>query len=203
MQLADGVRQVVAGLLAASLFLALYLGASLVWWLALGLAVLAYGALLLLIRRRPRTDEVMLAERVSQADLDAAAASLARAAERLRAASLAAPAGDRADLATMAAHVQSIRELILADPNDYRMARPFVGFYLPRMVETVETYVSLAKRSHGTEQDRLAELGERIRAFGPVVQKIDRACLENDLNALEAEVEALGFQMKRIAGVPS
>jgi hypothetical protein len=203
MQLPEGVRQIVAGLLASAVFLALFLGGSLVWWVALGLSVLSFFAFLLVIRKRPLASEVMLGERISQADLDTAAAGLASAGSRLRAASEAAPVADRADLADMADHVLSIRDLILADPNDYRLARPFITFYLPRIVETVETYVGLAQRARGAQSARLAELGQRIKDFGPVVRKIDKACLDNDLESLEAEVEALGFQVKRIAGVAS
>ncbi len=203
MQLPDGPRQIVAGLLAGVVFLLLFLGVPLVWWAALGLSALAYAAFLIIIRKRPPASEVMVAERVTKADLDAAAASLALAGARLRVASEAAPAADRTDLAGMADNVLSIRDLILSDPNDYRLAKPFVGFYLPRIVETVESYVSLAKLARGEQSARLAELGERIKSFAPVVRKIDRACLDNDLAALESEVDALGFQMKRIAGVPS
>ncbi len=203
MQLPEGLRQIVAGLLASVVFLALFLGGSLVWWVALGLSVLSYLAFLLVIRKRPLSSEIMLGERVSQADLDAAAAGLAAAGERLRVAAGAAPAQDRGDLSDMADHVLSIRDLILADPADYRLARPFITFYLPRIVETVETYVGLAQRARGAQSERLAELGRRIKDFGPVVRKIDKACLDNDLEALEAEVEALGFQVKRIAGVAS
>ena len=65
----------------------------------------------------------------------------------------------------------------------------------------MESYVALARLSRGDQSERLAELGQRIKDFGPVVRKIDRACLDNDLAALESEVDALGFQMKRIAGV--
>jgi len=201
MLMPDGPRQVVAGLLAGAVFLMLFLGASMAWWAALSLSLAAYFAFLIIIRKRLSASEVMVAERVTKADLDAAAASLASAGARLRGASEAAPEAVRTDLAVMADHVLSIRDLILSDPNDYRLAKPFVGFYLPKIVETVESYVALAKLSRGDQSARLAELGQRIKEFGPVVRKIDRACLDNDLAALEAEVDALGFQMKRIAGV--
>jgi 5-bromo-4-chloroindolyl phosphate hydrolysis protein len=203
MELPEGVRQIVAGLLASAVFLALFLGGALVWWVALGLGAVAYFAFLLIIRKRPLSSEVMLGDRVSKADLDAAAAGLAAAGARLRAAAQAAPVADQREMADMADHVLSIRDLILADPNDYRLARPFVTFYLPKIVEMVESYVSLAKRAKGAQSARLADLGQRIRGFAPIVRKIDKACLDNDLAALEAEVEALGFQVKRIAGVES
>lgn len=201
--LPDGPRQILAGLIAAAGFLGLYLGLSLVWWAALPLAALTYFALLLVIRRKPPATEVMVGERVSQADLSQAAAALLAASQRLGQAAAQAPEADRGDLETMASHVLSIRTLIQADPNDYRMARQFIDYYLPRIVEAVESYVALAKLSHTTPDPRLAELGARIRGFGGVVEKIDRACIANDFDALESEVEALGFQLKRVGGVPA
>lgn len=200
--LPDGPRQILAGLVAGLLFLGLYLGLSLVWWAALALAVAGYFALLLVVRRKPPSTEVMVGERVSQADLQQAAALLLAGNQRLAKAAAQAPTADRAGLETMASHVLSIRSLILADPNDYRMARLFVDYYLPRIVEAVESYVALAKLSQTVPDPRLADLGARIRDFGGVVEKIDRACIENDFDALESEVEALGFQLKRVAGVP-
>lgn len=198
MRLPDGPRQILAALLAAAVFLGLYLGAALVWWAALGLAVLAYFALLLLVQRRRPLDEVMLTDQVSAQDIDRAAKALVGAGARLNAAAAASPDADRPDLADMAAHVLSIADLIRADPNDYRLARRFIDYYLPRIVETVETYVTLAKRARGENAARLADLGKQIKDFGPVVRKIDQACLDNDFAALEAQVEALGFQMKRV-----
>lgn len=196
MQLPDGIRQIVATLLAAGAFLGLFFGATLVWWLALGLAVLVYGAALLIIARKPPASEVMIADRISQADLNRAAAALAQAGTRMQQAAQQAPADDRADLNEMGEHLLSIRDRVLEDPEDYRRTRRFVDYYLPKILETVEAYTDLARKSRGTPA-RLHDLGARIRRFGPVIAKIDAACLENDFVALEAEVEALGVQMTR------
>lgn len=197
MNLPDGPRQILAALVAAAGFLGLYFGLSLVWWLALGLAVAVYAALLLLIpRRRPET-EIMLTERVSAADIRAATQRLEDAAGRLMKAAGIAPEADRAAIADMAAHVGSIRLQIEHDPQDYRAARRLVTSYLPNMVASVENYVGLASRAQGSNQDRLSALSAGIRNYGPALERIDQACLENDFNALEAEVEALGIQMKR------
>lgn len=198
MAVADGFRQILAGLLAAAVFLGLYLWAALVWWAALGLAAVGYFALLLLIPRRKPLDEVMLTDRVTAQDIARAVQALNSAATRLKAAAGAAPASDRAELAQMSDHVLSIRDLVKADPNDYRTARRFVDYYLPQIVETVEAYVALAKLARGGNEARLADLGTQIRSFGPVVQKINQACIDNDFAALEAQVSALGFQMKRV-----
>ena len=198
MQIPDGPRQILAALLASAVFLALFLPAGLVWWAALGLAALAYFALLLAIPRRKPMAEVMLTNEVSAADVARATDALTNAAFRMNEAAKLAPAADHGGLTDMSGHLTSIRELIKADPSDYRQTRQFISFFLPQIVATVEAYVALARLSQGGNADRLAELGGTIRGFVPVVAKIDQACLENDFAALEAQVFALQFQLKRV-----
>ena len=115
MQLPDGPRQIVAGLLAGAVFLLLFLGVPLVWWAALGLSLAAFLAFLFIIRKRLSASEVMVAERVTKADPQEAAASLASAGVRLRAASEAASVAIHTDMAVVADHVPSIRDLVLSD----------------------------------------------------------------------------------------
>lgn len=198
MALPDGPRQLLAAALASAAFLALFLKAGLVWWLALGLAVLVYGALLLMIPRRRPLSEVMVSDQVSAQDIAKATAALTLAINRLDAAARAMPQGDSLSLGEMSRHLASIRELIKADPRDFRQTRQFVGYFLPLIVTTVESYVELAKLAQGENATRLAELGKVIQGFAPVVQKIDQACIENDFTALEAQVSALQFQLKRV-----
>lgn len=198
MSIPDGPRQILAALLASATFLALFFAAGLVWWLALGLAALAYFALLLIIPRRRPLDEVMVSDQVSAQDIARATDALTNAAFRLNAAAQIAPATEKAGLLDMSQHLTSIRELIKADPKDYRQTRQFIGYFLPMIVTTVESYVGLAKLAQGDNAARLAELGGMIRGFVPVVQKIDQACIENDFVALESQVSALQFQLKRV-----
>ena len=198
MSLPDGPRQILAALLASAAFLGLFLGAALVWWLALPLAAVTYGALLLIIPRRPPLTEVMLTDQVSAADIARATDALTNAAYRLNEAAKIAPPADRTGLTDMSNHLTSIRELIKSDPKDYRQTKQFISYFLPLIVTTVESYVGLAKLAQGENAARLAELGTMIKGFVPVVQKIDQACLENDFTALEAQVSALQFQLKRV-----
>ncbi|KAJ56753.1 hypothetical protein ACMU_07390 [Actibacterium mucosum KCTC 23349] len=197
MKLPDGPRQILAGVLAAVVFLALYFGISLVWWAALGLGIIVYFALLLVVGRRTPADEVMLSSRVSAADVKSAGTALQDAANRLAGVAETAPQTDRAALVEMADHLRSIRENVLADPQDFRSARRFVNNYLPVVVQTVEAYGALARRAGPKHGDRLQALGTQIRSFGPVIEEIDRACLENDFAALEVQVAALATQMDR------
>jgi|GEM_PF-2552950 len=198
MSLPDGPRQIIAALLASAAFLALFFLAALVWWMALGLAALVYFALLLIIPRRRLLAEVMVSDQVSAQDIAQATAALTSAITRLDAAERALPNSNGLDLADLSRHLGSIGELIKADPKDYRQTRQFIGYFLPLIVSTVESYVGLAKLAQGENAVRLAELGAVIKGFVPVVRKIDQACIENDFTALEAQVSALQFQLKRV-----
>jgi 5-bromo-4-chloroindolyl phosphate hydrolysis protein len=140
----------------------------------------------------------MLTDQVSAADIARATDALTNAAYRLNEAAKIAPPADRAGLADMSKHLSSIRELIKSDPKDYRQTKQFISYFLPLIVTTVESYVGLAKLAQGENAERLAELGSMIKGFVPVVQKIDQACIENDFTALEAQVSALQFQLKRV-----
>jgi hypothetical protein len=192
------LRQAVAGAAAAVAFLALYLGARLIWPVALGLAAVVLVAVLLVIRRRPDLSEQMLSDRISAQDVAAALDLLDEAARRLTAAAGRAPLALRDDLQKMAEHIASIRTEIARDPADLRRARRFTGFFLPQIVQTVDAYVDLAARAKGDSAARLEELGQRIRDWGPAVERIDQACMGSDLVALEAQIDALGFQMKTL-----
>jgi 5-bromo-4-chloroindolyl phosphate hydrolysis protein len=197
MTLPDGPRQIAAALMAAVVFLALFFLVNLVWFLALPLAALAYGALLLIIRRRPLLSEVLLSDRVTAADIAAGQAALDEALRRLAKADPASDTDLQGDLAALAADLRSIRTQIGDDPADFRIARRFIVSFLPRLVENVEAYATLAAAASGTARDRLPPLREGIRAYGPAVSRIAQAGLENNFRALEAEIDALGFQLKR------
>lgn len=198
MRLPDGPRHLLAGGLASGAFLALFFGLALTWWLALLLGAAIYGAALLLVQRRTALEEIKLSSRgVTAADIAAAGAALDDAARRLAQAARQAPDQDRTALADMAETVGLIRQAILEDPEDYRAARSFVTVHLPNIVQTVESYVKLSSEARGDVIQRLADLSDRIRGFGPVVERIHRATVENNLRALEIEVSVLSDQLDR------
>ena len=60
-----------------------------------------------------------------------------------------------------------------------------------------EDRASLEAMARGAQRERLREVGQRIRSFEPVIEKIDQACLENDFMALEVQVDVLATQMDR------
>lgn len=197
MALGETTRQVVAGLLAALAFLGLYLGLTLVWWVAFVAALAVYGATLLVFPRKKRADETMLSAQVSEADLIAAGQSMTAAATRLEAAMDRVPGDEQGTIAALLTHVTSIRDQVTQDPDDYRRARRFISSYLGNMVDTVERYADLAQKSRGRHPERLAPLAAQIHDFVPALEKIDTACLENDFRALESQVDALAMQLKR------
>ena len=196
MRVPDGARQIVAGLGASAAFLGAFFGLSLVWWLALLLAVPVYGALLLIVERKPPPEEIRVADGVSEADLTAAIDALTAASSRMRRLAMGATGPDKAQFSRMAELFEAIRGHHTKDPTDFRHTRRFIRHDLPRIVQTSEQYVELGKKASGTNRERLELLGERIRSFTPVLEKIDQACLENDFLALEVQVEVLGDQLE-------
>lgn len=196
LRLPDGMREIAAGLAAGAVFVGLYVGAHLVWWLALALAAAAYGALLLVIARRPPPAEVVVADRVSEADLLAALKALAEAARRIDVAAARAGDADRAVLQRLAAELHRLRDQIAADPQDLRAARRLVGVYLSDMVRVVESYVALSGRAAGDQAERLQRIGSALPGFVGALERINRACLENDFLALEVESQTLGEQLE-------
>ena len=196
MTLPDGPRQIIAALLAAGVFLALYFKAKLLWLVAFPLAAVAYGAFLLIIRRRRLLSEVVLSDRVTAADIAAGQAALDEALRRLARAE-AADAELKDDLAALGVELRSIRTQIGDDPADFRIARRFIVSFLPKLIGNVESYVSLSAAATGPARDRLAPLRDGIRAYRPIVARIAQAGLENNFRALEAEIDALGIQLKR------
>ncbi len=195
MTLPETHRQLVAGGAAALVFLALYFGATLKALVAGGLAALVFIALLVLIRRTPPPDTVFVADGVTAADLDAATRAIAAAAARLAAAARTAPESNVAAFSRMADILARISAHHARDPRDLRHTRRFLRHDLPRLVETSESFVDLSSRAGPADAARLAALAERIQGFVPALERIDRACLENDFHALEVEVDVLSGQL--------
>ncbi len=156
---------------------------------AMGTFVIAW--LALLPARRPkgaatRSDEQQLA--VDQ--LDHAAKRLERLARR-------APAPDRPLFRRMAELMRQIQEHHRLNPSHASLTAKFRKHVVGRMVESVYNYVELATRSGQDQKDRLAAISTQLEEFVPVLEKIDQACLDNDLMALEINVEVLNVQLNR------
>lgn len=193
--LPDPLRHLLAGAAGAAAFLALFFGLRLIAVLALLGAALVYGATLLIVRRRPPPAERMLTDEVSEADLKAAMALMEASAARLAALEPQAPPEDRGLFEGMARSLRRIAAHHGQDPRDLRHTRRFLRHDLGRIVETAESYVDLARRAGPAEAERLAGLSKRIQSFAPALDRIERACLENDFMRLEVEAEVLSDQL--------
>ncbi len=197
MQLSEGLRQTLAGSVAGVAFLGLFFGVQLVWWVSFLAAVFVFGAVLLIVVRKPDADEVVLTGRTTEADVREAGKIMSQAADRLEAAAKRLSEPNGSTIFAMLEHVRSIRAQVMADPEDYRRARRFITSYLDNMVDTVERFAELSEKSRGRHEERLAPLSSKIESFVPALEKIDTACLEHDFVGLEAQIEALAAQMKR------
>jgi len=190
------LRQAIAGTAAAAVFLALFFGSALAWWVSLLGGGSVYLAVLMLTD--PIAPEPTVGpDGVSDDDIRAAVDRLTAAAVRLRAAALKARGPEKTTFKRMAELVEAIRGHHLADRRDYRHTRSFINTSLDRMVESVEGYVELDAKARGQNRERLGEVRERIEGFVPALEKIDQACLENDFMALEVQVEVLDEQLQR------
>lgn len=200
LKLKELARQVVAGLLAAAAFTAVYLGVPLVWWAALLVGLAVYVASLLLIERAPESHEVYVFANLTQADVQAAAAHCQQAAQELRTASQARriDAETAVALEKMAQLIEAIGRNYLQDARDLKHSRSFAQHYLPKIQALVNDYVALSELtvSSSNAQTRLLQVGETIRGYLPHVQSIYDACLENDFEKLELETAVLGDVMR-------
>lgn len=197
MRLPGPARMAVTGGLAVLTFLALFLELQLVWWLSFVLASLVYGAGLLIVGQRPALDDIHVADRVTAADIKALGEDLTGAARRLDALSKEAPAEDQDEIAEMAGNLTSIRRNVEANAKGYRTTKRFTDSFLPVIVSTIAAYNDLATRAGPEQQDRLREIGDTIHGFAPAIRQIERATVEKDFAALEAEVSALSTQLNR------
>lgn len=196
---------------ALAVFLILLLALRLRSWLPFVGAALAYAGLLWAYwpaanpaGRSDRGDPA-LPDGVSREDYRTAVDALDDARRRLAALAVEAPPADEPPIARMAELVGAIRSHHLANPGHVSRTRSFVRHTLGRMIAAVAAYVDLARRAgpagpNGGDpdrDDRLAEVSRRLEGFVPALERIDRACVDDDLIALEINVEVLDEQLGR------
>lgn len=140
-------------------------------------------------RPRGRAAEMSEQERAVE-ELDLAAGKLEDMARQ-------APAPDRPLFLRLAELMTQIRDSHRLNPGHAGLTRKFRRHVVGRMVGSVASYVDLARRTGQDQKDRLAAISSQLEEFVPVLEKIDRACLDNDLMALEINVEVLNEQLNR------
>lgn len=193
--------QTIAAIGALAALLVLMIGLRLRGWPPFILAALTYAALLWALQRQPeKARPVTLPDNISRTDYDQALAALEIAARDLRGLADRAPTSDQARLRHMAALIGTIRKHHLANPAHLSRTRILVRHTLPRIVAAIASYVDLSSRALAQDKARLAAIRERLDGFIPVLEQIERACLNHDLMALEISVEVLDEQLNRDEG---
>ncbi|MEM7746204.1 MAG: 5-bromo-4-chloroindolyl phosphate hydrolysis family protein [Pseudomonadota bacterium] len=124
-------------------------------------------------------------------------ARLSAAVDCLETYARAAPPADAELFRHMARVIDRIRGHHVANPAHAVSTRPFIRHTLGRMLSQMADYIDLVRRAGPEGDDRLAEISRGFEAFVPALEKIDRACLENDLTELEINVEVLNEQLDR------
>lgn len=132
---------------------------------------------------------------ITRAYLNQPVDALPNASARMRRLAMGAIGDDKSEFTNIAQLLEATRGHHTTDPRDFRHTRQFIRHDLPRIVETAESYVDLKKKASGHNLERVDALGQRIRSFTPVLQKIDQVCLENDFLTLEVQVDVLGEQL--------
>ncbi|MEM7190013.1 MAG: hypothetical protein AAF439_10420, partial [Pseudomonadota bacterium] len=120
-------------------------------------------------------------DRKPEGDPYPAIAELSHAANRLITLSKDGPRADEPLFCHLGNLVRAVRDHHIANPDHTERTRRFRKHVLPRMISSIEDYITLAQRAGADQQGRLAEVSRQFEAYVPVLEKIDRACLDNDL----------------------
>jgi len=192
-------RQLVAGGLASAIFLGLFFGANLVWWVPLLLSAVAFVGVLLALPKLRSADQVEVADGITQAELDQAINMCREVAAELE--SLSQEAKLSREIADafqrLAEIVSDIAEDFIRDPRDIRYSRGLIDHHLGAVREIARRYVQLRKARLNEEGDRrLGDVRARILGYVGQFDAIYHACLANDFRQLEVSTAALDQIMK-------
>lgn len=93
--------------------------------------------------------------------------------------------------------VERILKHLHGNPAHLPAIQRFTRHGLARMIQMVTDYADLKQRALPEHRERLDGVLKHMEGLIPALQKIDRACVENDLSALEISVEVLSEQADR------
>jgi len=167
-------------------------------WTPLALSLAVYVGVLLAFWPNRRSDPaIALPTGVSREDYATAIEKLTRGSRSLQSLALQTSPADRPLFERMAGLLDTIRAHHEANPSHVPRTRTFVRHTLDRMVGVVEHYADLYARAGSDQKRRLADVSAQIESFVPALEKIDQACIDNDMMALEVSVEVLNEQLDR------
>lgn len=98
----------------------------------------------------------------------------------------------------MAECLERIRSEILSDQRDLAMISRFINYHSRRIVDLVEKFVVLHAKSRPEQAERLAGLASQVHGYRDVFQRVEKACIDNDFNDMEATMAALDVQLERL-----
>lgn len=93
--------------------------------------------------------------------------------------------------------VERIREHLHGNPAHLSVIHRFTRHGLARLIQMVTDYADLKRRVLPEHQMRLHKVLSQMETFIPALERIDRACVENDLDQLEISVEVMAEQLDR------
>ena len=93
--------------------------------------------------------------------------------------------------------VTRIRDHLHGNPAHLSIIQRFAKHGLARLIQMVTDYTDLKRRALPEHQMRLKSILTQMEAFIPALERIDKACIENDLDQLEISVEVMAEQIDR------
>jgi len=169
-------------------------------WMPFALAAFTFAAVWLALppRRRERQieadDDPALSEGTEE---EQAVAQLDGAAEQLRRLAHRAPGADKPLFEHLAELMARLSGHHRANPEHAERTRLFRRHMVGRMISSVSDYIDLAHRAGTGQADRLAAISKQLEDYVPALERIDRACLDNDMTALEISIDVLNEQLDR------
>lgn len=194
-------RKILAGGLAIGVFVVLVGVLKMRNWMPFVAAFAVWGFVILATAKPPvRKGPGGARDRKGRKEENHAISLFDQAAKRLRRLSRKALPQDVPRFQRMADLFDALKKHHIANPAHTVLTRKFRKHVIGRMLATIEDYIALAKRAGPDQQDRLTQISDQLSEFVPVLERIDQACLDNDLTNLEINVEVLNEQLNRRRG---
>lgn len=184
-------------LLAALLFVILYAGFKVSWWVSLGVSVAAFVGLRFMRRQRKKhrklvLDEAALDKRLKDIELDAkrSVLEIQKAAFRM--------GQFRKEASRLAKLSKQILNYVQTDSTALSKSEHFLEYYFPMLRKTMTNYASLSKTMLEPEKRALIEksTGESLEYLEQIFQKQLTAYHNNQILELEAQSELLEKTIK-------
>jgi len=187
-------RQVLAGVLGAITFVAIYLGSNVIFLVQIGVslvgALLVYFGICFLVDRKLEDNEVEVFPGVTLADQKLAISVCYGAADELRKLSSAVAGSMRETFVGLSNVLRNIGECYETDPEDLVHSYGVVNHHVGELIAIARTYTGLNRKAlDPSSKERLGKIQLQIEAYVPHLESIYTACLENDFSELEVKAE--------------